>query len=1241
MTRPVGSISFVGYSPDAGNGIVFKVIEPVLAGSVIAIPYDISDMSGAEKGASWNWTVDRDVPVGATVTISGLGSEAVSVQLGTETDVDVTGSIKGARIAQGSSTDPSLLGSSVTPAGFISPSIDLDVAAGSTAPTPLAGPVDTAPSGGGQGARKFTTSSLTLATQQDVPAAAESGNAEAPAVAAVSAFSDGSDSLTNSDELFNGVSMLGGDDTLVNSGTIISQDGIAVDMGDGNDEVALLAGSKLYGEIRLGAGNDKLTASDLEDDLVVDAGAGDDIVLAGAGDDLIRGGAGDDQLDGGAGDDVLQGGDGNDRLIGGAGDDFLFGGAGNDRLIGGEGNDLLDGGDGIDTADYAAETTGVTVDLAAGKANGEGIGRDTLTGIENVIGGAGNDVLIGNDLANILDGGAGNDRIVAGAGDTVLGGAGDDVIEVKAGAGAAASIDGGTGRDTVKLLGTGTGSLAAPTGVERLEVESGSWSVAGSAGYDEIAIRNGGTVTSGLVIDKDDKVGIDAGGKLTVSSNAVTWAGGGNAVLTNGGLIEVGATSRLLQTTAGATGSLTIDNQATGVLRGALNPSQAGAATARIVINNAGLVEADGRVLDFRSFDNNGASATINNLAGGTIRQYGTNTDVIRPGQNGTVNNWGTIITGQGFAADGDLIDFQSDAGGKVNNYAGGLLEGAKHAITGDRGVAVVNDGTIIGRNGSAVNIDSNGSQADLVSITNRGTMQGRSAGLADSDGDAIDVDGLLFLNNTGTVEGLGANGYHDGEPNVSEGIAIGGGTIINDSTGKIYGYGRAIQVDNSSNQNALGATLVVNRGLIQGDGHGPENVAPADAARFDLRGNEAINLVGNYVDEIINTSTGRIIGGVSMGGGNDKLGNSGLIQATGGSAIDMGAGDDHLNLFVGASVIGKILLGEGNDLVTATSWSDFDIDGEEGDDQVYLGDGNDSVHGGIGNDVIYAGGGNDFIDGGEGDDALYGEAGNDTIHGGAGNDIINGGAGDDIIDAGTGDDVIKAGPGNDTIDGGDGYDTLDLSAASGALYVDMASGRIAGAGIGVQSFVNIENLSFGDGDNVVTGGNGDDSFDGGAGNDALNGGAGDDNLVGGLGNDALKGGSGDDLLDGGTGDDNLSGGSGDDILLGGLGNDALSGGSGDDRLEGGAGDDTLTGGSGNDVFVFTPGFGRDTVTDFAGGHEDVVEFASALFADFDAAMAHAAQLGSDVVFTVDADTSLTLADVQLGSLRADDFRFV
>jgi Ca2+-binding RTX toxin-like protein len=1225
--------------------VLIRVLEPVLAGDVVTIKAD--GAFGAGQQASWTWVADRDLETGATLTVENLSSGEAPSDSG---DVETTGSLGSRRAALGSSTPPSQPGAPGE--GFVAPTISNPV---TTSSAPVYTPVSRLDDGGSAGssssARNFATNGTVASPREDsdepvasmmmVEAAGPTSNDAPEALAApASAFTEGDDSLSN-DTLFVGTAaMLGGNDTLVNAGTIIGDDGVAIDMGAGDDAVSLLENSLTFGEIRLGAGNDTLTATEAGQDLIVDAGDGNDIVLAGAGDDLLRGGEGDDRLEGNDGDDALQGGNGNDRLIGGLGDDFLLGAAGNDSLVGGAGNDLLEGGEGLDTADYSAETAAVSVNLGSGIANGDGIGRDTLTAVENVIGGAGNDVLIGDAQVNRLEGGDGDDRIVVGAGDTALGGAGDDIVEVQAGAGAAATVDGGTGRDTIRLTGTGAGSLAAPTSVEILDVEGGSWSVAGSAAYDTITIRDDATVTSGLVIDLDDRVTIEAGGTLSVSNNAVTWAGGGNAVLTNAGLVAVASGNRLLQVNAGVTGALTIDNLAGGVLQGAIGPSQASAATASITLNNAGVIEANGRVIDFRSFDTNGASGTINNLAGGIIRQTGTNTDVIRPGQNGVVNNWGTITAEAGVVGGGDLIDFQNDTGGKVTNYAGGLLEGARHVVTGDHAVTVVNSGTMIGRNGSAVNIDNDGSEADRVNVTNYGLMQGLSAGLDNSDGDAIDVDGLIFLNNYGTVEGLGASGANDGEPNVSEGIAVGGGTIVNNEGGKIYGYGRAIQVDNSGNANALGATLIVNRGLIQGDGNGPENVPPADAARFDLRGNEAINLVGTYADEIINTSGGRIIGGVSMGGGNDKLGNSGLIEATGGAAIDMGAGDDHVNLYVGATVTGAILLGEGDDLVTSTSWSGFDIEGGAGNDQIYLGAGADQVSGGEGDDIIYTGDGDDMLSGGDGNDRLFGEAGDDLIQGGAGDDVIDGGAGDDIIQAGSGDDVIKASAGADVIDGGAGFDTLDLSSATGSVFLDMAGGRVSGSGIGATLFTSIEKVLFGDVANTVTGGNGDDVLDGGAGDDTLNGGAGDDSLDGGLGRDALNGGSGDDRLDGGADDDMLSGGSGDDILLGGGGGDVLRGGSGDDWLEGGVGDDLLTGGSGTDTFHFAAGFGRDVITDFGASDDDIISFDGGLFDDFDALIDAAQQLDGDVVIAIDDVTSLTLRGTELTSLSADDFRF-
>ncbi|MFD0859709.1 Hint domain-containing protein [Roseovarius aquimarinus] len=132
------------------------------------------------------------------------------------------------------------------------------------------------------------------------------------------------------------------------------------------------------------------------------------------------------------------------------------------------------------------------------------------------------------------------------------------------------------------------------------------------------------------------------------------------------------------------------------------------------------------------------------------------------------------------------------------------------------------------------------------------------------------------------------------------------------------------------------------------------------------------------------------------------------------------------------------------------------------------------------------------------------------------------------------------------------------------------------------------------EGNDSLTGGAGDDTLLGDGGNDTLTGGAGNDSLLAGTGNDELRGGAGDDTLRGEAGNDTILGGGGRDILSGGDGDDRLTGGAdrdtiagdaGNDTLDGGNGDDVLTGGAGNDRFVYAPGSGNDTITDFGTGN--------------------------------------------------------
>ena len=147
---------------------------------------------------------------------------------------------------------------------------------------------------------------------------------------------------------------------------------------------------------------------------IINALGGNDTVDGGGGDDDIDGGDGNDVLDGGDGNDILRGQDGNDTLDGGIGRDTLDGGSGSDTLEGGEGNDTLDGGadddvlnggTGVDSADFS-NGGAVVADLSGGSADGQG--SDTLSGIENLIGSAFDDVLRGDLNANTL---LGNDGV--------------------------------------------------------------------------------------------------------------------------------------------------------------------------------------------------------------------------------------------------------------------------------------------------------------------------------------------------------------------------------------------------------------------------------------------------------------------------------------------------------------------------------------------------------------------------------------------------------------------------------------------------------------------------------------------------------------------------------------------------------------------------------------------------------------------------------------------------------------
>lgn len=207
-------------------------------------------------------------------------------------------------------------------------------------------------------------------------------------------------------------------------------------------------------------GGDYFNGRDGDD--ILDGGNDGDILYGEGGNDTIIGGSGQDYMDGGDGIDTVvysgssdgvtidlangtaSGGDADgpvqivgrgtvirhdilvgfenavgsfydDHLIGNAQANVLSGGSGDDILTGGGGADTLNGGAGSDTADYADATSGVRLQLGAGRSGG-----DTYISIENLAGSGFNDQLTGDGAANVLTGQGGNDTINGGGGDDTL-----------------------------------------------------------------------------------------------------------------------------------------------------------------------------------------------------------------------------------------------------------------------------------------------------------------------------------------------------------------------------------------------------------------------------------------------------------------------------------------------------------------------------------------------------------------------------------------------------------------------------------------------------------------------------------------------------------------------------------------------------------------------------------------------------------------------------------------------------
>ncbi len=277
-----------------------------------------------------------------------------------------------------------------------------------------------------------------------------------------------------------------------------------INAGNGDN---LVRGGPRADQLSSGEGDDVLHGG-RGNDLDLISGHGDDRIFAGRGKDVILPMQGDDLTDGGEGRDLLNlfweggrfgsisshrrelhvslprgmaegmggdrlrriedvwGGSGDDRIIGdgkpnllGATDDqgegrsdqnLLKGRGGSDRFIASPGADRLYGGPGRDQVRFALNESGfapgwgVTIDLSRGRIRGES--TDYIFDIEAALGTGGDDLFIGNNLANYFRGDYGQDTARGGRGPDVLyGGTQGDAL---AGNRGKDELDGGRGPNT-------------------------------------------------------------------------------------------------------------------------------------------------------------------------------------------------------------------------------------------------------------------------------------------------------------------------------------------------------------------------------------------------------------------------------------------------------------------------------------------------------------------------------------------------------------------------------------------------------------------------------------------------------------------------------------------------------------------------------------------------------------------------------------------------------------------------
>ena len=910
-------------------------------------------------------------------------------------------------------------------------------------------------------------------------------------------------------------------------------------------------------------------------------------------------------------------------------------------------DNIFDGGAGNDTANYAPTTFGMTIILDGSSSytiTGTGVGTDILLNIENINTGSGDDnIIIQDDNDNAINGGAGNDT-----GTSVMDGVYSGVITIIRSPANVVTVSGsGFGTDvytdieTVNVTSVGGDDVFRPSDPNNNTFDAGGgtdWidysTITGAISV--VVDLSTGTATgdgNDTLIGFENISGSIGGDTLTGDGNAniidgytgndIINAGGGNDTIIGGDGdddIDGGAGTDLIDETSNTTGLVvTLSN-----IAGVGNIVDAGAGEIDTVDNVENIDTGSGLDTFFiNDFNDN----IINAGAGNDVATISGGSGIITITR--TVGDVTVTDTGGGIGNDQYNSVFQVNANGSTGSDIFVVTDANDNILDGGAGTdsidyATTNDDILVEfTSASTANVSG-------ASIGNDTLINFEE--ISTDSGD----DYFLFDTNVGTVTINSRDGNDVFDFDNASGVLIlsdiSGSTFLDFTD---YTDGVVIDLASTSQQTVSLSDL----SLLVTLSSGTFNNVSGSAFVDNIRGTTSIDTIygGDSDDTIYGEDNDDFLYG---GAGADTIyggdGNDTILGGLGDDYIDGGDGTEYIDASATGNdmvVVLSNVAGVGYIQDTGTGEIDTvdnieNVDTGGGDDQFFISDSDDNtIDAGSETTADVA-----TVTGGTGTinitrDATGVTVSDGTVGTGIGNDRYNDVELVNVSGSGSDDTFVVDDANANILDGQGGNDSVDYSGIGTAINVTIISNQatINGAGTGIDTLYNIENIETGAGDDFfdITGivnyglnaNTGADIFDFNTNVDGslaleTSDGAHLDfqdydtaiainlgltgvsqtvdagltiNLTGTFTSisgtdfaDNISGTANVDTIYGGADNDRIWGGGDNDFLFGEAGDDTIDGGAGADTIDGGAGTDTIFGGDGNDIIL--GGLGDDYI---------------------------------------------------------------